>query len=589
MNRHLQLALSVLLAIGGFALLLALVAYKASQTGTTTPAESHPFGPAGAWIAYVLWRGWVLPPLGDDALIYHLPKAVLIAQNGGYAAFEAVNYRISTFPADFELLLADVFVLDGSDRATEWISVLGYVAVLVASGAIAERFWGRGDHVGHVVLLVAGAPLLLLHSAVDKNDLLFGFFVLAASLWLGRWAAEGGRPALILVIVAVALACGTKVSGPVVACGMAPVVAWAVARQRPHRGVVARLVPFAVGCFAALGGATYAVNLLEEGGLGADVDRYVARNGVDLIYMRQGYGQLWNLLRAPYLALAAAFSPRADEVWLPWSGEWWFYAKYDASFSNLGPALSSGVLLSPLLAWRYASAGAPTQRIERAAITLAALGGAAAILPARAYPEGWMTARYFLFAFPPLVCWVAAPWVHRAVHDARSRARTDGLVRLVLAAVFVGAALACAQSAPGPLDASAPDRTREWFHFAPRAASVVDGLAGPDDTVAFHADFESVVYPVFGRALRRRLVLVGVGDEAVNVPAEARWVVVDRAMTARWGHPGFQTMGQGQYFGQGAPSPADLRVIEALTADPRFERVYFGPSNQEVFHRRPVP
>ncbi len=57
-NRHLQLALSVLLAIGGFALFLALVAYKASQTGTTTPVESHPFGPAGAWIAYVLLRGY---------------------------------------------------------------------------------------------------------------------------------------------------------------------------------------------------------------------------------------------------------------------------------------------------------------------------------------------------------------------------------------------------------------------------------------------------------------------------------------------------------------------------------------------------
>ncbi len=67
MNRHLQLALSVLLAIGGFALLIILVAYKASQTGTTTPAESHPFGSAGAWIAYLLLRGYglaaVLVPL----------------------------------------------------------------------------------------------------------------------------------------------------------------------------------------------------------------------------------------------------------------------------------------------------------------------------------------------------------------------------------------------------------------------------------------------------------------------------------------------------------------------------------------------
>ncbi len=67
MNRHLQLALSVLLAIGGFALLLALVAYKSSQVGTTTPAESHPFGLFGAWTAHALLRGYgfaaILAPL----------------------------------------------------------------------------------------------------------------------------------------------------------------------------------------------------------------------------------------------------------------------------------------------------------------------------------------------------------------------------------------------------------------------------------------------------------------------------------------------------------------------------------------------
>jgi len=60
MNRHLQLALSVLLAIGGFALLLALVAYKASQVGVATPTESHPFGSFGAWTAHALLRGYGL-------------------------------------------------------------------------------------------------------------------------------------------------------------------------------------------------------------------------------------------------------------------------------------------------------------------------------------------------------------------------------------------------------------------------------------------------------------------------------------------------------------------------------------------------
>lgn len=60
MNRHLQFAISVLLAIGGFALLLALVSYKASQIGTATPAEGHPFGMLGAWLSHALVRGYGL-------------------------------------------------------------------------------------------------------------------------------------------------------------------------------------------------------------------------------------------------------------------------------------------------------------------------------------------------------------------------------------------------------------------------------------------------------------------------------------------------------------------------------------------------
>jgi S-DNA-T family DNA segregation ATPase FtsK/SpoIIIE len=59
-NRHLQLALAVLLATGGFALLLALVAYNANQIGGAVPPESHPFGPVGAFIAHILIRGYGL-------------------------------------------------------------------------------------------------------------------------------------------------------------------------------------------------------------------------------------------------------------------------------------------------------------------------------------------------------------------------------------------------------------------------------------------------------------------------------------------------------------------------------------------------
>ncbi|MEK7411943.1 MAG: DNA translocase FtsK 4TM domain-containing protein [Planctomycetota bacterium] len=63
MNRHLQLALSVVLALGGFTLLLCLVAFKATQVGTATPAEAHPFGMFGAELSRMLLRGYGLAAL----------------------------------------------------------------------------------------------------------------------------------------------------------------------------------------------------------------------------------------------------------------------------------------------------------------------------------------------------------------------------------------------------------------------------------------------------------------------------------------------------------------------------------------------
>lgn len=66
MNRHLQLALSVVLAIGGFAFLLCLLAFSAGQAGTAMPSEVNPFGAVGTWIAHLVLRifglaGFLLP------------------------------------------------------------------------------------------------------------------------------------------------------------------------------------------------------------------------------------------------------------------------------------------------------------------------------------------------------------------------------------------------------------------------------------------------------------------------------------------------------------------------------------------------
>ncbi|MCX8039865.1 MAG: DNA translocase FtsK 4TM domain-containing protein, partial [Planctomycetota bacterium] len=60
MHRHAQLALAVILALAGFTVLVALASYHAGQIGGSLPAETHPFGPAGAWLAHILIRGYGL-------------------------------------------------------------------------------------------------------------------------------------------------------------------------------------------------------------------------------------------------------------------------------------------------------------------------------------------------------------------------------------------------------------------------------------------------------------------------------------------------------------------------------------------------
>ncbi|HEV8269095.1 MAG TPA: hypothetical protein VGR00_12710, partial [Thermoanaerobaculia bacterium] len=40
--------------------------------------------PVVLWLLYILWRGWILPVLSEDGLIYHLPKAVNLMRAKGF-------------------------------------------------------------------------------------------------------------------------------------------------------------------------------------------------------------------------------------------------------------------------------------------------------------------------------------------------------------------------------------------------------------------------------------------------------------------------------------------------------------------------
>lgn len=517
--------------------------------------------PLVLWTLFALWKGFVLPPQTHDALAYHLPKAVMIAQAHGFEHFAAPDPRIASLPANYELLLADVLVMSKSDTCTEWLGTLAFLLFLCATAAMAERWWGDKAHRGATTLAVAGAPLLLLHSSADKNDVLLCFLCVAAILWGARWAARGGRMPMLLTIVSLAMAGGTKPTAAAILIALAPFL---FVRWRDF----ARAAAVAVVAFLLLGGVAY-----------IDVVTHPAAASIE---SSTRYGDFANLWRVPALLLSVPFEPKPNAVWVPWRHEYWYWPHYEIFFSHYGALITILVVLG-----LFGAARRHEPNRERTIATAAALLAAALILPLEMRPLGMFASmtRYLAFVLPVIACWSVPPMLE--VLRGRSTLLAYTFAGAI-AAFFVVSAIDVAVS-----DRFAPLRFVEWaaqhpgtrhVWFMPgRAASVVDRMAGPRDTVAIDGSFDTWIYPAYGPALTRRVVFV----DGTNVPPEAQWVIVDRSWSRIWLNPQLTDMGKfWNFVGRGKPAPDDVRLLLALERDPRFVQVYYEPrANQAVFRR----
>ena len=596
------LAASAIVGMAGVAVTRKLAAHQQPQIpGRWTATDTAVLGlaclPIALWLGYVLWRGWYLPVCHHDALSYHMPKAVFIARAGGYRWFEAADFRISSYPSNYEMLAATVLAVDRSDRATSALSTLHYVFLLLGSGALAERWWGRGLHVLAAVLLVAGAPVVLLHSGTHKNDLLVAGMFVAAFVWAGRWASERRPPALLLTIVATAIAVGTKPQGFYLIAALGAVLSvvcldWWRKDWRPSPRHVLATGALTLGSLILLGGCAYLVKLRHTGTLfGLPADDTANHS------MSFGWGDLTNLLEVPALLMLAPFSSKATEVPVPWRHASWFWPRYELYFSHFGASFTVLVLALPVaafLAHRAAPSSARRERVVASAIALLAL---ALLLPMRMRPVGFFAyfPRFMIFVLPIIACWTAAPAASQLLRVHRSGWLRAGGVSIVLAsaAVFVVHALDYGEhdtfsSFAYARKAAQHDRYRVLSAGRDRAGSFVDRVAGRDDVVAVHDGMNTWVYPAFGRDLTRPVVFVRTDGGHVVVPPEARWVMVDRSWNRVWGHPDLKDMGGvGRYLGRGPLSTEDTIVIRALSSDPAFELVYLNQgSNQAVFRRR---
>lgn len=534
--------------------------------------------PIMAWIVFVLWRSAIVPPLSHDALAYHLPRAVLWIREHAFTLLDLpVDPRMRILPANYELLLADAILLGGGDALTEWISVFFYVAFLIAAGALAERWWpGRKEATLAVVLLSACIPVLLLHSGADKNDVMTAFFMLSALCWAGRWFSENDADALVLCGVAVIAAVGTKPQGLMLGAALLPFVLWRI--RTMSLATLARVVAISLLAALLLGGAFYAARAMQESAHGAAERRaFVA------------YDDWPNLWQAPWVLLAAPFTTHFQKLDVPWSPQPWYWARYEIYFSHLGIPFALCTLLLPWTVLRFRR-DAPERAPERHAMAVAALATVLLMLPVRdvPMPHGVYTIalpRYVMFVCPVVFALAAAPAMARLANTSRRYAA------IALAALAVWFVIQAADSAVN--DRFAPIEyvlaVREHpgtrlIAFDPgRAASIADRVAGPRDPIYFDAGYSAWIHPAFGRDLQRPVHFLG----APVVPAEAKWVVVERSFRIIWQHERFRDLSQSEtYLTRGTPTERDRSIVRQLRHDPRWRTVYYNRRyNQAVFQR----
>jgi hypothetical protein len=610
----LLLAASIALALASAVFLRRQARASGAAYATLTRVASSPSGltvlsaiaivlPMALWIAFVAWRSTITLGLNYDGLSYHLPRAVDIVQTGTWRYLPVEDFRLAWFPANYEMMLADVLAFTGSDALTPLVSIWQYVAGVAVCAAWGERRWGSGARAWIGALAWASTPLALLHSGHVKNDVLTMVCTVSVALWGARWVTRGGTAPFVLALVAAAMGVGTKPTGgfaaPAIFVAFVPFGLFRQLRATlPSAKQVAAFVAGSAALLCLLGIAPFAAHLAHPH-VATDLGMTpaeMARTNITPSY--SGWNNLW---RFPILAWLRAFDGSTHLVYAPWAHAGWYWPKYELYFADFGAMVSCLALLLPVAAaFALASRRRPTAAIssarEHAAASLFLVATFVTTLMMQYRIDGAFNSfgRYVLFVPLLVVDWGLLPLIDR-LRTSRARVVT-AVVIAAQASFFVFEGFAIGEHdefASGNYLRSLllpPERRLVQSGFFPRAAQVLDGAAGPHDRVLIDGDFGAWIYPAYGRDRTRAVEVAPLQAEArARAVDRADWVAIDRFWAICWGADSFLDMGHPLSFETGKPTPREVEFYVQMTDDPRFVVFFADYKHGQVVFRRVVP
>ena len=552
-------------------------------------------GLLGLLLAFNLIKGWVLPCANSDALAWSLPIAIRYHLGSGldWAMPPQTEWlpHLSD-PHNYELLIASILSLTGTDRITEWVSTLAAGGVLSVVGIQFRRWSGPGLHVWTTLLLFAAAPVFLLHLAADKGDLLTILLVLLGIFWTVRACLEASPRSGILAIWVLFALFNMKRSGWMLAPPLVLVIylRWTLlAWQGKARWVPTLLRIAGHGLGAALGmGGIKALWLWHHT---KSLSQGVTAVATQLSPSAHAFSWadplrfLWTVSLAPFRS--------SDYTVRLLSGVEWYWPEYNLIYSHFG--------------WLFGPA------------LLAALGLLAAALfrrgPARAFSrEQWLcldvsiVLAFFLLArnyafdggfntFPRFVLFLLPPLLAAGFLPLLARVPRPWIFAALAAIGLVGAASqAYVHDMVAPYvyleDLWQHPEKRRWVLVGPnRVPCVLDRLAGPKAVVVADCTYLTWLAPLWGEGLTRDVRLLEWKEGRPQVPPEAEWLVIDNVSGLTWGN-GHVVRNAGDFakaFQHGTPTERDTRLFPILKSDPTWELVTASPmGEQAIFRRKPA-
>jgi hypothetical protein len=189
-------------------------------------------GVAAAATVVLVLHATVVPTNHDDSVTYHLTKVVLYLQQGSLAKFDTADLRLTTHPANAEILILWQMAVSGRNAVAPLLQVLSWIGSAVAVARLARDLGAGARPAAFAGLAFASLPGVVLQATTAQNDLTMAFFAVSALTFARSGLAERRPQHLAVAGIACGLAIGTKMVAVLAAPALGLLVAAESLRAR---------------------------------------------------------------------------------------------------------------------------------------------------------------------------------------------------------------------------------------------------------------------------------------------------------------------------------------------------------------------